>query len=83
MISGQLTTPDAGLPTAYEPRGARERDAIADAAISCAKSAKNWPALEEAAELKIAELKQLVAWWTENVRGKGKHKRGQLEAKIA
>ena len=57
--------------TEFKPQEAKARDAKADAVIDYAKKVKDWPTLEAAVDAKIADQKEFVGWWRENVRRPG------------
>jgi phage N-6-adenine-methyltransferase len=50
-----------------QPERMRQEQAKADAIIQYARKVKNWPLLEEAVALKIADQRAFVQWWRENV----------------
>jgi phage N-6-adenine-methyltransferase len=47
----------------FDPAMAAERDAQADAVIDYARRVKDWPLLEEAVDVKIADQRAFVEWW--------------------
>lgn len=57
----------------FEAQKAALHDAQADAVIEFAKRVRDWPALEQAVDLKIADQTEFVQWWAEHVR-KGRPK---------
>lgn len=67
------------LPDHYEPERHKLTVAALDYSIEHAKRIKDWPALEEAVNQKIAELKAFLVWWGASVaraggdRQTGKH----------
>lgn len=58
--------------TEFNPEKHRLTVAAIDYGIEEAKRIKDWPALEEAVDLKIDEQRKFVAWWHLSVRRKGK-----------
>lgn len=56
----------------FEPQKAKINNEKGMAIISYAKRVKDWPTLEKAVAQMIEDQAQLVGWWDENVRGKGK-----------
>jgi len=59
----------SGLPA--EPRQAKAYFAAVDAFIAYATKLKDWPAVEEAIDLKVGEQGKFVRWWDEVVRSQG------------
>jgi hypothetical protein len=55
----------------FEPERHRLRVAAIDYSIKEAKKIKDWPALEEAVDAKIAEQFNFIAWWDAKVREAG------------
>lgn len=53
--------------TQFDPERYRLNDAALDFGIDEAKLIKNWPALEEAVDVKIDEQRKFVAWWRATV----------------
>src|SRR6516165_10204415 len=51
----------------FDPTKYRIRQAACDYGIAEAKRIRDWPALEEAVDAKIAEQIQFIAWWYANV----------------
>ena len=58
---------ESGLPTQFDPGNAYNRQAQADAIIALARRTKDWPLLEQAADMKIADQQDFVRWWDANV----------------
>jgi phage N-6-adenine-methyltransferase len=55
----------------FDPERYRLNDKALDFGIEEAKRIKDWPALEQAVDIKIAESHKFVAWWKANVTDKG------------
>ena len=51
----------------FDPTKYRIRQAACDYGIAEAKRIRDWPALEQAVDAKIAEQTQFIAWWYANV----------------
>jgi DNA N-6-adenine-methyltransferase Dam len=64
-----------GLPANFEPERTRERSSVLAAAIEHARRMKDWPSLETAVDLQIAEQQAFVGWWDGHVRGGGRPKK--------
>jgi len=56
------------FPTQFQPNQAFNKQAQIDAIIELAKKTKNWDALENAIDIKIADQTDLVGWWDMSVR---------------
>jgi phage N-6-adenine-methyltransferase len=67
----EIAHSSTGRVVKFEPQAAKANDARADAVIEYAKRVKDWPALEQAVEHKIADQIEFVRWWEENVRPRG------------
>lgn len=65
--------------TNYDPERHRLTVAALDYGIEEAKRIKNWPALEEAVDLKIEELRKFKKWWDSNVRSQGEVRKKKEE----
>ena len=61
---------DSGI-AIFDPKLAAQRDAQADAVIDYAKRVKDWPTLEEAIGIKLADQEAFIKWWREIVRRAG------------
>jgi phage N-6-adenine-methyltransferase len=57
--------------TLYDPERHRLTVAAIDFGIEEAKRLKEWPALEEAVDIKIEEQRKFVAWWSATVKRPG------------
>lgn len=51
----------------FDPAAAKTRNAKLDAVIEYAKKVRDWPALEQAVDLKIEEQAEFVRWWDDNL----------------
>lgn len=67
MHENQLETVSDNLPSQFKPRDYSDKAAKTDAVIAYAKRVKDWDLLEEAARMKIEELKEFVGWWDGHV----------------
>jgi len=56
------------LPTQFQPEQTFNKQAQLDAIIELAKKTKNWEALEDAIDIKIADLKDFSEWWAAHVK---------------
>jgi hypothetical protein len=63
---------DVGI---FKPERYRLNDAALDFGIKEAKRIKDWPALEKAVDMKIAEMQKFAAWWKANVAQRGPTKK--------
>lgn len=66
----------------FDPATAKETQAKGEAIIGYAKDVKDWPTLIEAIDKLVGHQREIVAWWTENVRGKGRPKNAQDRAHL-
>jgi phage N-6-adenine-methyltransferase len=73
MSDKQLTLLDEGGREVeqFDPQRYRLNDKALDFGIEEAKRIKDWPALEQAVDIKIAESHKFVAWWETTVTDKG------------
>src|SRR5262245_44504989 len=60
----------------FDPERHRLKVAALDYSAEEAKRIKDWPALEQAIDLKIEEQHKFLAWWRANV-GAGKGQKGK------
>jgi len=59
--------PDSGAVTDFNPKHTKEKVNKLDAFIKYSAKIREWPLLENAVDVKIAEQVEFVAWWDENV----------------
>jgi len=55
------------LPTQFQPDQTFHKQAQLDAIIELARKTKNWEALEDAIEIKVADQKEFLEWWGSRV----------------
>lgn len=72
----------AQLPQQYEPERHALNVAALDYSIEHAKRIKDWPALEDAVDQKIAEQKMFLAWWQGNVARAGQPKKNSPRTRL-
>jgi hypothetical protein len=56
----------------FDPSSAKDTQAKGEAVISYAKEVKDWPTLIAAIDQLVGHQREIVNWWRENVRGRGK-----------
>lgn len=63
LETGEVLGRNGSSITHFEPQETSRKVAQADAVIEYAKRIRDWPALEQAVDLKIEEQKEFVGWW--------------------
>lgn len=69
------------LPTQFQPEQTFTKQAQLDAIIDLARKTKNWDALEEAVDIKIADQKEFIEWWQNKVK-EGRKKKNNTDTEL-